>query len=48
LPRMVIVSRNGKVNRIAKPASDPCQTGVFAISRLTSWRPHSSSIHRDI
>lgn len=29
LPRMVIVSRNGRVNRIPEPASNPCQIGVL-------------------
>jgi hypothetical protein len=48
LPRMVIVSRNGRVNRIAESASKPRRIGVFAISWRTSRRLHSSSIHRDI
>ena len=48
LPRMVIVSRNGRVNRIAESGGKPRRIGVFAISRRTSRRLHSPSIHRDI
>jgi hypothetical protein len=48
LPRMVIVLRNGTVNRIPGSLDNPRQTWVFAIPLIIAGRAHSSSIHRDI
>ena len=44
---MVIVLRNGTVNRILRSVDNPRETGTFAISPASARKPRLRRIHRD-
>jgi hypothetical protein len=44
---MVIVLRNGTVNRILRSVDNPRESGTFAISPASARKPRLRRIHRD-